>query len=852
MKTEIQVTGMTCSACSSAVTGALEAVPGVRDANVSLITEIAVVNHDNDVPAGALTAAIEGAGFDAKVCDSSQKATLRVFGMTCAACSSSIESALAAVPGVISASVNLSTEEALVEFDASKTGMRRISAAIEDAGFDALPVNSKDAAAQIASLNRVEQVLSYRRDTIWTFALGLPIILLMKLHHYLPSFLYAEIIPGLYMDTVISLALVTPVQFKIGKRFYIKAFKAIRARSPNMDVLVIISTSSAYFYSLLALLYSIVTQLPGRQMYLWETSAMIFFFVLLGKYLENKARGHTSFALSQLMALAPENACILIDGEEKQIPTDMVEVGDYLVIRPGEKIPADGVVITGQSRVNEAMITGEPVPVVKKPGHRVIGGTVNDAGALHVRVEQCGANTKLAQIVSLVKDAQASKAPIQRYTDFVASWFVPIVIVLAICTFAGWMLVARLAPNPPSILKSADSSFFVCLRLCISVIVVACPCALGLATPTAVMVATGVGARNGILVKGGAVFEKLSSVDLVLFDKTGTLTQGDMSVISSSISPEHWLFVGALEENSEHPVGRALVKEASLHGKIPTATCFEAIVGRGVAASVKGSKVYVGSAVFMADLGLEVTDDGGHPSTTTVYVAVDGQIVGHASLSDRLRDEAESVVADLHARGIRVGVVSGDVKEVVQLTADMVGIDPSLTWSELSPLLKLKVVQDAKDNGATVAVVGDGINDSPALAAADVGISLEGATQVAVESADVVLIRKSPLVAVPACIDLGRAALRRIKLNLFLSVIYNAFMIPFSMGLFLWWGVMLNPMAASAAMAMSSVSVVLSSLLLNRWRPEIDEKRTSRGLTAWLRKLWGRAPGHEYIALETA
>lgn len=843
---------MTCGACSSAVVGALESVPGVQDANVSLITEIAVVNHSNGLPTADLIAAIEDAGFDATIHDSSQKVTLKVFGMTCAACSSSIESALAAVPGVIHASVNLSTEEAIVEFDAHKTGMRRIATAIEDAGFDVLPINSKDAAAQIASLNRVEQVLSYRRDAILTFALGLPIMLLMKLHNYLPSFLYAEIVPGLYMDAIISLALVSPIQFKIGKRFYIKAFKAIKARSPNMDVLVIISTSSAYFYSLMALVYSAIVQLPGRQMYLWETSAMIFFFVLLGKYLENKARGHTSLALSQLMALAPENACILIDGEEKQIPTDMVEVGDYLVVRPGEKIPADGVVITGQSRVNEAMITGEPVPVVKKPGHRVIGGTVNDAGALHVRVEQCGANTKLAQIVSLVKDAQASKAPIQRYTDFVASWFVPIVIVLAVCTFVGWMLVANFASNPPSVLKSADSSFFVCLRLCISVIVVACPCALGLATPTAVMVATGVGARNGILVKGGAVFEELSSVDLVLFDKTGTLTRGDMFVISSSIKPEHWLLVGALEENSEHPVGRALVREASQHGKIPEATKFEAVIGRGVTADVNGSKVMVGSAIYMADLGLDIGEDVGNLAATTVYAAVDGQVVGYASLSDKLRDEAASVVADLQSRGINVGVVSGDVKKVVQSTAEMVGIDPKLTWSELSPLLKLKVVQDAKANGSTVAVVGDGINDSPALAAADVGISLEGATQVAVESADVVLIRKSPLEAVPACIDLGRAAFRRIKLNLFLSVIYNALMIPFSMGLFLWWGLMLNPMAASAAMAMSSVSVVVSSLLLNRWRPEIGEKEASRGLGAWLRKLRGKSPSHEYIALESA
>lgn len=853
MKTEIKISGMTCGACSSAVTHALESVSGVEDANVSLVTEVAIVNHNDDVSVLDLVTAVEDAGFDATVCDSIEKVSLKIFGMTCSACSASIESALGSLPGVVSATVNLTTEEAVVEYDAQQMGMRRIVGAIEDAGFDALPVNSKDSAAQIDSLNRVEQVLSYRRDAILTFVLGLPVMILMKFRHQLPALLSARIIPGLYVDDVISCALVTPIQFKIGKRFYIKAFKAIKARSPNMDVLVVISTTAAYVYSVVALVYSVIARFPGRQMYLWETSAMILFFVLLGKYLENKARGHTSRALSQLIALTPEHACIVIDGEEKKISTDMVEVGDYLVVRPGEKVPADGVVVSGQSRVNESMITGEPVAVTKKPGSKVIGGTVNEAGVLHVRVEQCGANTKLAQIVSLVKDAQASKAPIQRYTDFVASWFVPVVLVLAATTFVTWILIARYAKNPPKLLASADSAFFVCLRMCISVIVVACPCALGLATPTAVMVATGVGARNGILVKGGAVFEELSSVDVVYFDKTGTLTRGDMSVETSSLSSEEWLYVGALEDNSEHPVGKALVKEALKYGELPAVTDFEAVVGRGVTAMVNGHRVQVGSALYMDDLGLDLGTQEVNPVATTVYAVVDGEIVGHASLCDQLRDDAASVVASLQSRGIKVGLLSGDVRQVVNSTADTVGIDRDMAWAELTPLQKLNIVHDAQAKGQVVAVVGDGINDSPALATANVGISIEGATQVAVESADVVLVRRNPLEAVAPSLDLGRVALRRIKLNLVLSVIYNALMIPFSMGLFLWWGFMLNPMAASAAMAASSVSVVVSSLLLNWWNPSFGDEPEKRGLGNWLRThIWAKRNNpHEYIQLES-
>lgn len=910
---EIAVSGMTCAACSSAITQTLEAMPGVESVVVSLITERALVEYEN-VDEKAIVAAIEDCGFDAEIlrvesnADSvtepatgaQTRAVLTVGGMTCASCSTAVRGALEALAGVSTVEVSLATDEAIVEFeheastaeveslvaaiedagfdadvksvnacnsqpheslaqfevrvfgaeDAEKAeallaatralpgvaradysaltntlrasgergsvGIRRIIRAIEALGFTAVAATTADNAQQVAALARVQELQSYYRDMWKATLLGLPVIVFTMLRTHLPRFATTKLCRGLWLDDVVCLALIAPVLLGPASRFYTKAYKALRAGTASMDVLVTISVTSALVYSLLALAHAIFIDAQRHPMYLWDSCVMILSFVLFGKYIENMARGQTTRALSELISLFPESALVIAGDtrpEGEVLPVDLIEHGDIVVLRPGEKVSADGVVISGRSFITESLITGESKPVKKEKGDQVYGGTINGLGTLQFRVTGCGSETKLSQIVSIVKDAQATRAPIQRYTDAVAAKFVPGVVGLSLVTFSAWSTAAAIlgAERLPHMFH--HSPYIVAFRLAISVVVVACPCALGLATPTAVMVGTGAGARYGILVKGGGVFELGAQATVVLFDKTGTLTVGRISVTETTVPAEYWPDIRLVESLSEHIIGKALSsfvhpdeqdvdKVARPASEVQN---FEAILSVGIRGSVNGREIFVGHH--------ESYDDA-------ITIMVNDVVVGTVTIRDRIRTDSFEVVEMLAAKGYRVGVVSGDSMSAVHALCDELGIERSMAWGRMRPENKVEVVRSFMDEGCRVVFVGDGINDSPALAASSVGISLEGATHVAVESADVVLTQESPIRAVPAVLDLCKATMRRIKINLFSSVFYNAIMIPFAMGMFLHFGLMLTPMMASAAMAVSSISVVVSSLMLRSWKPE--------------------------------
>jgi P-type Cu+ transporter len=890
--THIAIEGMTCGACVSAVTNGLQSLEGVSEVAVSLVTERAAVRHETSVSVDELLERVEDTGFGATLVDSEPQASvkkivveldgnpgtqtissiettkLKIFGMTCATCSGSVEEGLRQVDGVRDAVVSLVTEEARVEYDTGKVGIRSLINAVEERGFDAVLAKSADNSQQLAALSRIHEIQKYRKDAIWAAILGLPVFVMEKcVPGMLPflGFLKTRLISSIYLDDLICMALTIPVQFGIGWRFYQKSYITLKHGAPNMDVLVAVSTSCAFFFSLFSVLYNVIKGMESPPTTLWDTSVMIITFVVFGKYLENRAKGQTSVALSRLISLMPSTTTIYADPEkyhpaetaglrEQTVSTDLLQVNDIVILRPGEKVPADGIVLDGTSFVSEALITGESYPLSKNPGDSVIGGSVNGSGRLEFRVLRAGSDTKLSHIVRLVEDAQTTRAPVQQFVDYVAGYFVPCVLLLGISTFAIWMVLSHVIPNPPPIFNSSEGSLMICLRLCISVIVVACPCALGLATPTAVMVATGVGAQNGILIKGGAVLEAANKVNVVLFDKTGTLTYGDMKISDHKILFKEpnlwWHLVGLLEESSEHPIARSLVAEAKAKCSVPDGvqfeghiSAFENTAGRGVQgvgqlADGASHHVMIGNKTMLAENGVEFTesiDSVTEGEQTYVLVAIDHKFAGWMTMSDSIKPNAKQTLDFLKARKFEVGMVSGDQRAVGLRVAQSIGISSSLTWTGVAPEGKIEIVRQLQEQGRIVAFVGDGVNDSPALAASDLGIALSGGSDVAMEAADIVLLKDS-LQDVAAAFDLSKKAFRRIKLNLLWAVIYNLIMIPFAMGIFLPFGWMLNPMLASAAMAMSSISVLISSLLLQLWRSPLSDESSQKGFESmWTR-----------------
>ncbi|KAI5807664.1 P-type ATPase-like protein, partial [Peziza echinospora] len=902
--TTVSVGGMTCGACTSAVEGGFKDLAGIESFTVSLITERAVAVHDPAIiSAEQIAEIIEDRGFDAKVLsseldrqqddeyDSSSDVHVlfKIFGLTDEESALNLEETLRQLPGIQDVVVTLGNAKAKVYYVPTKVGLRTIVEKVESIGLNALIAESEDNNAQLESLSKMKEITEWRNAFRYSLAFAIPVFLIsmiipmvfMKwnMMHFGGKNI---LIPGLYLGDVVCLILTIPVQFGIGRRFYKSAYKSLSHGSATMDVLVVLGTSAAFFFSVGSMLTSILCEPHNRPNTVFDTSTMLITFITLGRYLENKAKGETSKALSRLMSLAPSMATIYADpekagmagaqgGEEKVIPTELIQVNDVVILRPGDKIPADGVVTTGESYVDESMVTGEAMPILKRKGENLIGGTVNGAGRLDFRVTRAGRDTQLSQIVKLVQEAQTSRAPIQRMADIVAGYFVPGVVTLGVLTFSIWMILSHVLSHPPAIFTNEESggTVMVCLNLCISVIVFACPCALGLSTPTAVMVGTGVGAEHGILVKGGAALETATKVTAVVMDKTGTLTMGKMSVAYSSQSDAWlsklklwWTLIGIAEQGSEHPVGRAVVGGAreklglgpddNISG---TTQDFKAIVGRGIQATVipesnmresKGYNVLVGNVAYLTENGIDIPEhavrqaQGEYTSTsnttgkevdeeelsrmrgrTYVFMAVNGQYAGLVGLSDEIKPDARHTVTALRRLGVAVSMVTGDQLTTALAVAKLVGIPADMVFAGVSPDEKQHIVRTMQERGEVVAMVGDGINDSPALATADIGIAMASGTDVAMEAADVVLMRPNSLLDIPASLHLARTIFNRIKMNLIWACLYNVIGLPFAMGLFLPLGLHLHPMAAGAAMAASSVSVVCSSLLLKFWtRPK--------------------------------
>lgn len=943
--TTVAVEGMTCGACTSAIEGGFKDVDGVLKFNISLLAERAVITHDvTKLTPEQIAETIEDRGFDATVLStqfdtgdhgaSSSTAQFKIYGSLDAVTSKALEEKLRSLAGVTSASLSLATERLTVSHQPSVIGLRGIVEAVEAEGLNALVADSQDNNAQLESLAKTREITEWRTAFRTSLAFALPVFIVgMILPMCIPSLDFGklELIPGVFLGDVICLVLTIPVQFGIGKRFYVSAYKSVKHGSPTMDVLVILGTSCAFFFSLFAMMVSLLVPPHTRPSTIFDTSTMLITFITLGRYLENRAKGQTSKALSRLMSLAPSMATIYADPiavekaaeawakspegqttprtphqsseaagsayEESHIPTELLQVGDIVVIRPGDKIPADGTMVRGETYVDESMVTGEAMPVQKRIGDNVIGGTVNGNGRVDFRVTRAGRDTQLSQIVKLVQDAQTTRAPIQQLADTLAGYFVPTILILGLATFLSWMVLSHVLPNPPKIFlqDASGGKIMVCVKLCISVIVFACPCALGLATPTAVMVGTGIGAENGILIKGGSALERTTKVTQVVLDKTGTITHGKMSVAKMTVVPLWqdnewrkrlwWTIVGLAELGSEHPVGKAILgaakdelgvgPEGGIAGSVGE---FKITVGKGVNALVEPHssaervryRVLAGNVRHLQANGVEIPDDAieaseelnattkKNPSksaaagTTNIFVAIDGKYTGHLCLADTIKDGAGAAISVLHRMGIKTAIVTGDQRSTALAVAAAVGISADSVYAGVSPDQKQSIIRQIQSQGEIVAMVGDGINDSPALATADVGIAMSSGTDVAMEAADVVLMRPTDLMGIPAALHLTRTIFRRIKMNLAWACMYNAVGLPVAMGFFLPLGFHMHPMMAGFAMACSSVSVVVSSLLLKLWkRPRwMDEAEAEprgglrwargAGVVGWAREVLGR------------
>lgn len=906
LTTTVDVEGMTCGACTSAIESGFKDVEGVYQFNISLLANRAVLVHDPaKLTAEQIVEIIEDRGFDARVLSSVDGSVqqgssndgpihLKIYGLPNQKATEELEGMLRNRSGVKSATINFSTSRAVIQRDPQIIGLRATVEAIEAAGYNAIVSDSDDNNAQLESLAKTKEIMEWKRAVKVSACFALPVFLTsMIFPMFLPFLDYGSlrILPGLFLGDIVCLALTIPVQFGIGKRFYVSAYKSLSHGSPTMDVLVVLGTSAAFFFSCASMLVSFLVPPHSKPTTLFDTSTMLFTFISMGRYLENSAKGQTSKALSRLMSLAPSMATIYADPiaaakaaegwdvadekdsrqsmegnaiEEKVIATELIEVGDVVILRPGDKIPADGTVTHGESYVDESMVTGEAMPILKKKGTVLMAGTVNGAGRVDFVVTRAGRDTQLSQIVRLVQEAQTSRAPIQRLADTVAGYFVPIIITLGLSTFVAWMVLSHVLPYPPKVFldHASGGKLMVCVKLCIAVIVFACPCALGLATPTAVMVGTGVGAELGILVKGGAALETATKVNHIVFDKTGTLTVGKMSVSKADIQGEWatdakkniwWSLIGLAEMGSEHPIAKAIVGSAKEHLRLGpeghldgSVGDFEAIVGKGIVANVETAlsrdrtryRVFIGNAEYLQSEGIVVPDLIEEPltpaatrssnpragtqtrsaGTTTIHTAIDKTYTGTLSLSDTIKPSARAAVLALRRLGMTASIVTGDTSSSALVVAAQVGIDPEDVHASAKPADKKAIIADLQSRGKVVGMVGDGINDSPALASADVGIALSTGTDVAMEAASIVLMSTTDLLAIPASLCLSRAIFTRIKLNLAWACMYNVVGLPFAMGFFLPWGLSLHPMAAGAAMACSSVSVVMSSLHLRFWK----------------------------------
>ena len=812
--TSLQIRGISCASCVARIEKTLKGLSGVKEASVNLATEKAAILYDpRVVKERDLVLAIEDLGYHVpQISEKKEKVTISVGGITCAACVNRIEKALGKMNGVTEAHVNLATEKATVLFQPDLVGKSEFRKAIEELGYTVRGLEEEGLSDREGEARRREIRLQKRKFVI--SAVLAAVIFFGNMPEWFPWW------PKLLQEHLALLVLTTPVQFWAGWQFYRGFWLALKHRTSDMNTLIAVGTSAAYIYSTIVTFFPEMFQARGLGVNVYyDTSAMIITLILLGKLLEAVAKGHTSTAIKRLMGLQPKTARVARDGQELDIPVEEVRRGDWVVVRPGEKIAVDGIAREGWSAVDESMLTGESIPVEKNPGDSVMGGTINKTGSFKFEATKVGKETALAQIIKLVEEAQGSKAPIQRLADRVASIFVPTVILIALGTFGVWMI---LGPKP---------AFTLALLNFVAVLIIACPCALGLATPTAIMVGTGRGAENGILIKGGESLETIHRVNTILFDKTGTLTQGkpmvtDIVVRDGFQEDQILLWAASVEKGSEHPLGEAMVHAAE-EKKIQLAAveAFEAVPGQGVKARLDGQPVLLGNFKLMEENGVEFDGLRGqverlaNEGKTPMIVAKNHSAAGIVAVADTLKPNSREAVEALQRMGLEVIMITGDNEKTGKAIASQIGIQRVL--AEVLPWEKSAQVKELQEEGKVVAMVGDGINDAPALAQADVGIAIGTGTDVAMESSDITLIT-GDLRAVVAAIQLSKRTIQTIKQNLFWAFIYNVLGIPIAAGiLYPFWGILLNPMIASAAMAMSSVSVVSNSLRLKSFHPEI-------------------------------